>query len=349
MTGPLISAARAAVQAVAEDLQRRTVTPSAPEVQAFAHSVRNEKPPHQNRENHRAHNGSDLCPRCLPDPERALGHDAAFDEEALGEEVQDERDGHAEEDPLPLAGKSDRVVDAAAEVEAQPRPDQTVDERSGEVGQDEGADAHPGSARGEEDDWPQTVEVTGQKEKPIAMPVEGRLDLPNLRGREDLFHEPVPVQAVSKESPKPIQDRVRDHDPEKLRPDHQGKPRHVLEDQKTRDEQDDLLGRARPEGPEEEEKEDPEVALPLQVLGHPLDRRFVHVGIQQEIERREHPRILSRAYFARGAVSCFCFSIASARISPYSGVLRTFANSGSRSIAGTARELSSTDRRSRRR
>ncbi len=389
-------------------LPRPAVMLSTPEAKALADSVRKEKPPHQNRQNHRTDDGGDFCSGCLPDPERVLGNDVTSYENAFCQEVQDQRDGHAEEDPLPLAGKSDRVVNAAAEVEAQPGPDQTVDERGGEVGQDEGSDAHPGGARGEEDDRPQTVEVTGQEEKPIAMPVEGRLDLPNLRGREDLLHEPVPVQAVSKESPKPVQDRIRNHDSEKLRPDHQGKPRYLLENQEARDEQDDFFGRTRPEGPEEEEEEDSEVALPLQVLRHPLDRRLVHMGIQQEIERREHPRILTvaprgvgdvaappacgsagcglgrpprhplraalprrearlsaqavaarpaprdfnygsqgdssrrdwgqqpvaRAYFARSAVSWVCLSMARARIEAYSGVFRTFASSGSRSIVG---------------
>ncbi|HEY3125307.1 MAG TPA: hypothetical protein VGK70_14750, partial [Thermoanaerobaculia bacterium] len=295
---------RAAVPTVAEDLPRRAVTPSGPEVKALAHSVRKEEPPHQDRQNHRADDGGDFCPGCLPYPERVLGNDVTFYENTLGEEVQDERDGHSEEDPLPLAGEPDCVVDVAAEVEAQPGPDQAVDERGGEVGQDERADAHPGGARGEEDDGPQTVEVTGQKEKPITMPVEGRLDLPDLRRREDLLHEPVPVQALPKESPKPVQDRVRNHDSEKLRPDHERKPRHLLENQEARDEQDDLFGRTRPEGPEEEEKEDPEVALPLQVLRHPLDRRLTHMGIQQEIERREHPRILTVAPRLRGICAC---------------------------------------------
>ncbi len=206
--------------AAAGNPPRPAVMLSTPEVKTLAHPVRKKKPSHENRQNHRADDGGDLCSGCLPDPERVLGNDAAFYEDALGEEIQDERDSHAEEDPFPLPGKSDRVVDVPAEEQAKSRPGQTVDERSGQIGQDEWADAHPGSTCREEDNGPQTIEVTGQKEKPIPMPVEGGLDLPDLLGREDLLHEPVPVQSRPEEPSKPVKDRVRNHDSEKLRPDH---------------------------------------------------------------------------------------------------------------------------------
>ena len=209
-----------AVMPAPENPLRPMRTPSAPEVKALAYSVRKEKPPHQNRQNHGADDGRDFGPGGLPDPERVLGDDVALDQNALGQEVQDEGYGHAEEDSFPLAGEFDGIVNAVAEEEAQSRPGQTVDQRRGQIGQDEGADAHPGSACGEEDDGPQTIEVTGQKEKPIPMPVEGGLDLPDLRGREDLLHEPVTVQARPEEPSKPVKNRVRDHDPEQLRPNH---------------------------------------------------------------------------------------------------------------------------------
>jgi 4-amino-4-deoxy-L-arabinose transferase-like glycosyltransferase len=262
---------------------------SAAEAKALVDSVGKKKPSNKHRQKNRAGDRGDLCAGCLADPERLLGNDAAFDENALDDEIKNERHGDPEQNDLPLARKADRVFDPAPEEKAEARPDHAIDERSAEVAQDKGPELHPGGARGKENDGPQAVKVAREDDQPVLVPMKLGRDLLHFLRREDLSQEPAPLQPLSKKPAKAVQDRIRNHDAEKLRPHHERKPRDPLEHQKTPDQEHDLFGRARSERSEEKQEENAEVALPLQVLRHHLHRRFV-----EKLERRHHPEILAR-------------------------------------------------------
>jgi 4-amino-4-deoxy-L-arabinose transferase-like glycosyltransferase len=209
--------------------------PSANETKAFAHAVREEKPAHQERQDHRADHGRDLRSRRLADPERFLGDDVALYENAFDDEVQDQGNGQAEEDLFPLPGEANRVVDAPSEEQPERRPDDAVDERGAKIAKGEGEKVHPGRACGEEDDGPQAVEVPGENDQAISVPVKGRLDLSDLLGREDLLQEPAAVQVVAEEPAKTLKDQVRDQDAHDFHSDHERKPGHPFEHKKPRD------------------------------------------------------------------------------------------------------------------
>jgi 4-amino-4-deoxy-L-arabinose transferase-like glycosyltransferase len=262
---------------------------SAAEAKALVDPVGKKKPPDEHRQKDRAGDRCDLCAGCLADPERLLGNDAAFDENALEDEIKNERHGDPEQNDLPLARKADRVFDPGPEEKAQARPDHAIDERSAEVAQDKGPELHPGGARGKEDDGAQAVQVTREDDQPVLVPMKPGRDLLHFLWREDLSQESAPLQPLSKKPAKAVQDRIRNHDAQKLRPHHERKPRDPLEHQKPSDQEHDLFGRARSERSEEEQEEDAEVALPLQVLRHHLQRRLV-----EKRERERHPGILAR-------------------------------------------------------
>jgi 4-amino-4-deoxy-L-arabinose transferase-like glycosyltransferase len=208
---------------------------STDETKSFAHAVREEKPAHQQRQDHRADHGRDLRSRRLADPEGFLGNDVALYENAFDDEVQDQGDGQAEQNFFPLSGEANRVVDAPSEKEAKGGPDHAVDERRAQVAESEGKELHAGRPCGEEDDGPQAVEVTGKNDQAVAVLVKGRLDLPDLLGSEDLLQESAAFQVFAEETPKAVEDQVRDQDARELHSDHERKPRHALEHKKPRD------------------------------------------------------------------------------------------------------------------
>jgi hypothetical protein len=115
------------------------------------------------------------------------------------------------------------------------------------------------------------------------VPIKLLLDLLHLRGREDLFEEAALLQPLAKEPAKAVQDGIRNHDAEQLRPHHVRELRDPLEHEEPSDQEDDFFRRAGPERAEKEQEEDAEVALPLQVLRHHLQRRLVEKG-----ERERH-------------------------------------------------------------
>lgn len=197
---------------------------------ALANAVWKKEAADQNRQKNRRDDGRDLCPRCLANPEGPRRDEFASDQEALSQEVQDERESQAEQDAFPLAREANRVVDAAAKQQTQGRPEDTIDERRAQVAQDESPEVHPCGAGGEEDDRPKAVEIAREKEKPIPVTVERSLNLLDFLGRKDLFHESVSVQASTEECSKPVENRVGDDDPRKLGGDHEGEARDSFED-----------------------------------------------------------------------------------------------------------------------
>ena len=213
-----------------------SVPPPLPdEAKALAYAVRKEEPAHEQGQENRRHHSGDFRSRRLANPERAARSNSLSDEETFNDEIKDQGDGHAQQDPFPLPGELDRVFDAPSEEETQGRPDEAVDERGAEVAKGERQELHPGSACGEEDDRTQPVQVTGEEDETVAVPVKLLPDLFHLLRRKDPFQEPVAVQSPSEEAAKTVEDQVRDHDPAKLRPDHQREPRHAPKDQKPRD------------------------------------------------------------------------------------------------------------------
>jgi 4-amino-4-deoxy-L-arabinose transferase-like glycosyltransferase len=262
---------------------------SAAEAKALMDPVGKEKPPYEHRQKDRAGDRGNLRAGRLADPKGLLRNDTAFDENALDDEIENESYGDPEQNDLPLARKADRVFDPGPEEEAQTRPDHAIDERSAKVAQDKGPELHPGGARGKEDDGAQPVEVTREDNQPVLVPMKPGRDLLHFFRREDLSQEPAPLQPLSKKPAKAVQDRIRNDDAQKLRPHHERKPRDPLEHQKPSDQENDLLGGARPERAEEEQEEDAEIALPLQVLRHHLHHRLV-----EKLERRRHSEILAR-------------------------------------------------------
>jgi 4-amino-4-deoxy-L-arabinose transferase-like glycosyltransferase len=205
------------------------------EAEALVNPVRKKESPDEQRQKHRAGDRGDLCAGCLPNPERSLRNDAAFDEYAFDDEIENQSYGDAEQNDLPLARKADRVVDTAAEKKAEARPDHAVDERSAQVAEDEGSELHPGGACGKEDDGAQAVEVAREDDQPVLVPMKPGRDLLHFLRREDLSQEPAPLQPLSKKPAKAVQDRIRNHDAEELRPHHERKTRDPLEHQKTPD------------------------------------------------------------------------------------------------------------------
>src|SRR5439155_20597563 len=108
---------------------------------------------------------------CLTDPEGLARNDSLPDENAFDEEIKNQRDRQAEKNDLPLARKTDRVLDASPEQKTERGPRDAVDERGAEVAQDELAEVHLGSACGKEDDRPQSVEIPRQEDQPVTVPV----------------------------------------------------------------------------------------------------------------------------------------------------------------------------------
>jgi 4-amino-4-deoxy-L-arabinose transferase-like glycosyltransferase len=211
------------------------LSPSAREAKTLVDSVGKKKPPDEHRQKHRAGDRGDLCAGCLANPEGSLRNDAALDEYAFDDEIENQSYGDAEQNDLPLARKADRVFDTATEEKAQARPDHAVDERSAEVAKDEGSELHSGRARGKENDRAQAVQVAREDDQPVLVPMKTGRDLLHFFRREDLSQEPAPLQPLPKKPAKAVQDRIRNHDAQKLRPHHERKPRDPLEDKKTPD------------------------------------------------------------------------------------------------------------------
>src|SRR6266496_5171130 len=135
------------------------------EAKALADAVRKEEPAHEHgQKDSRDHRG-DLRPRRLANPEREARDDSLSDQQAFDDEVQDQGDRRAEQNPFPLPGEANRLFDATSEEEAQRRPDEAVDERSAEIAKDERGELHVRGACGEEDDRTQPVEVAGQEDE----------------------------------------------------------------------------------------------------------------------------------------------------------------------------------------
>src|SRR5215831_8827709 len=128
-------------------------------------SIGKEKSTHQNREQHRGHDGGDLGSGRLSDPERTPGNDMAFDQDRFHDEIEDEREGDAEQDHFGLSREPNRIPDLGSEEKSQRDPDKTVDERSHHIGREEADKRHSRSAGGEKDDRPKAVEVSGDEEK----------------------------------------------------------------------------------------------------------------------------------------------------------------------------------------
>jgi len=208
---------------------------SAAEAKALVNPVGKKKPSDEHRQEDRARHRGNLRAGRLADPERLLGRDAALHENALDDEIENEGQGNAEQNDFPLARKTDRVFDPAPEEKAEARPDHAIDERSAEVAQNKGSELHPGGARGKENDGPQAVKVAREDDQPVLVPMKLGRELLNFSGREDLSQKPAPLEPLSKKPAKTVQDRIRNHDAEKLRPHHVRKLRDPLEHQKPSD------------------------------------------------------------------------------------------------------------------
>jgi 4-amino-4-deoxy-L-arabinose transferase-like glycosyltransferase len=208
---------------------------SAREAKALVNPVREKEASDEHRQKDRAHDGGNLGAGRLANPERSLRNDAAFDENAFDDEIENQSYGDAEQNDLPLARKTDRVVDAAAEKKAEARPDHAVDERSAQVAKDEGSELHPGGARGKEDDGAQAVQVARENDQPVLVPMKPGRDLLHFSRREDLPQEPAPLKPFPEKPAKAVKDRIRNHDAQKLRPHHERKPRDPLENEKPSD------------------------------------------------------------------------------------------------------------------
>jgi hypothetical protein len=208
---------------------------SAVEAKTLVNPVGEEKSPDEHRQKDRTRDRGDLRAGRLADPERLLGNDVALHENALDDEIENEGRGNAEQNDLPFAREADRVFDPSAEQKAEARPDHAIDERSAEIAKDKRTELHPGSARGKKDHGAQAVQVPREKDQPVLVPMKTGLDLLHFLGREDFFQEPAPLEPLTKKPAKPVQDRIRNHDAEKLRPDHVRKARDPLEHQKPSD------------------------------------------------------------------------------------------------------------------
>jgi len=181
-------------------------TLSAVEAKALVNSVGEKKPTDEHRQKGRARDRRDLGAGRLADPERLLGSDAAFHENALDDEIENEGRGHAEQNDFPLAREADRVLDPPAEQQAEARPEHAIDERSAEVAEDKRSELHLGSARGKKDHGPQAVQVAREKDQPVLVPMKLLLDLLHFSGREDLLQEAAPFQSLAKKPAKAVQD-----------------------------------------------------------------------------------------------------------------------------------------------
>jgi 4-amino-4-deoxy-L-arabinose transferase-like glycosyltransferase len=179
---------------------------SALEPKALVNSVGKKKSPDEHRQKNGARDRGDLGAGRLADPERLLGSDAAFHENALDDEIENEGRGHAEQNDLPLAREADRVLDPPAEKESEARPDHAIDERSAEVAEDKRTELHPGSARRKENDGTQAIQVPREDDQPVLVPMKLLLDLLHFCGREDLLQKAPPLQPLAKKPAKAVQD-----------------------------------------------------------------------------------------------------------------------------------------------
>src|SRR5262245_20097963 len=251
------------------------------EPKAMFDSIGKEKSAHQDREQYRGHDGGDLGSGRLSDPERTLGNDMAFDQDCFHDEIKDETQGDSEQDQFGLSRKSNRILDLGSEKKSQGDPDETVDQRSHHICREEAEKRHSGSAGGEEDDGPQAVQISGNEEKAVPIAAEGILDLVHLRGRKDFPQETMALERAPEKHSEAVQDGVGNDDPRERGAHHPRESRYSLIDEKPRNQEDDLFGRARAEGAEEQQEENTEVGAALEVLGHHVER-----GTGQLLDRR---------------------------------------------------------------
>src|SRR5262249_21530958 len=145
---------------------------SAHEAEPTRHAMGKEKSSDAEGEKNRRDNRSDLCSGCLAYPERLFGDELLPEEQLFDHEIDDESDGDAEKDPLPLSRKANRVFDTPSEKHPQSRPGDAIDQRSRQIDQHETPERHLGGAGREENHWPQAVEVARHEKKTVAVPVK---------------------------------------------------------------------------------------------------------------------------------------------------------------------------------